>query len=204
MLAKVLTLTVLALATGCSTLSKNDCQTQDWHDYAKTRTLNYPQDFTKLATTARDACTEHQITPNYESLKQGYVEGLNQYCNSKNIWDKGISGQSVNLLHCPSGNRGKLQRVYNAAKYINDIEKLEEQALEMEGKVTALQQESYAIESEIDRMYRNNSSQTEIDSARQRLGQKRAEVVKQQNELASLRLKIGQMRRRAQAFNQVI
>lgn len=197
-------LTFIFFIAGCSTLSKDDCQTQDWQTYAKSRTLNYPQDFKQLATSARDACAEHQIVPNYEAMKQGYVEGMNQYCNSKNIWDKGLQGQAVNLLYCPSGNRGKLQRVYNAAKYINEIELLEGQALEMEGKVVSLQQEAYALENEIDRLYRSNAAQAEIDNARNRLTQKRSEILKQQNELASLRLKIGQMKRRAQAFNQVI
>src|SRR5690606_10769622 len=113
-------------------------------------------------------------------------------------------GQSVNLMYCPSGNRGKLQRVYNAAKYINEIEDLEQKAVEMESKVVTLQQESYNIENEIDQLYRFGANQTQVDMARSRLNQKRSEILKQQNDLASLRLKIGQMRRRAQTFNQVI
>lgn len=201
---KILFLASFVIISGCSTLSKDDCQTQDWREYAKKRTLNYPQDFKKLATTARDACVEHQITPNYDLMKQGYIEGMNQYCNSKNIWDLGIEGKTVNLLHCPSGNRGKLQRVYNAAKYINEIEVLEQKAIDLENKIVRLQQESYSIQSEVDRLYLSGASQAEAAMANSRLTQKRAEIIQVQNSLASLRLKINQMRRRAQAFNQVI
>lgn len=177
---------LLLFINACTTMSKDACVSQDWRDYARERIQIVPRDFNGLANMAKAACEEHNIAPNLEALKQGYVEGLNIFCQSKNVWEKGLEGESVNLNYCPSANRKKLQRVYEAASYIHEIEELEEKAVGLEDEIARLNDEAMTA------IRNDNSSEFNL---------KKAEISRKQSELSTLRLKIKQMRRRAQTFN---
>lgn len=197
-------LIILLLLAGCTTLSKEDCLTQNWQDYSKESMLNSPSHYDHIVHKARKACSEHGITPDNAALQRGYVDAINELCQSKRIWELALDGKKMDLMLCPSGNRAKLKRVYDAGQYLHQIEKLEKDASTLQGKIANLQQESYNLEDELDQLYRSGGNQVLIDSKRRDLASKREEVAKEQNNLASLNLKIGQMRRRARTFDQVM
>lgn len=44
----------------------------------------------------RKACADHGVTPNLQSYKHGYAEGLSGFCTSRNGYNKGLTGYTYN------------------------------------------------------------------------------------------------------------
>lgn len=193
-------LIILSILGGCANLSKEDCQSQDWSQYSKNRFLNYQQSFKNIWEHANKSCSEHGVTPNLEAMKQGYVAGVNQHCNSKNVWDKGIAGSEVNLNHCPNALKSKLEKVSLAATSTHKLETLEKGLIEKQNNTVNLISQRYEIEKEINQLIRTQAPQTQIDLARDRLNRKQTEIISNQNDISKSQLEIAQLKRRINAY----
>ena len=83
-------LALMALLSGCATLSKAECQTGDW------RALGV-SDGTRGFPTARferhvEACSQHGIVPSQALYLAGHTEGLQTYCRLDNAAEAGTRG----------------------------------------------------------------------------------------------------------------
>lgn len=201
---KINLLLLSIFVASCTTLSLDDCKTQNWQEFAKERTQKRPDSFTKLSQVAADACKEHQVSPNLSALKQGYNDGLKQYCRPKNIWDEALAGKKANLFYCSSDERPKLQRVYNAASQLHEVELLELKLSQQRGKISNLYAQVSELESQLSSQYSRNATAAEIESTKSAISAGRSQILTQENEAASTQLEIHQLRRRLMTFNQVL
>lgn len=192
----------LSLMNGCSTMTKESCQEQDWQLYASQKFSNSPSSFNSINAAAHDACKEHQITPDLEQLKLGYMQGVRSYCTKRNIWEQTLKGETVNISYCPSSMRKDLQQVLTSAKDVHALEQLEEELIAIENSINSLQHEMYGIENELQAKYAAKAPQHEIDALIAKLNAKRGEILNAQNDLSKKRLKAIQMRRRANKYQQ--
>lgn len=82
------------LLGGCtsSTLSKDECRTVDW------RTIGYEDGVAGRSGEQigrhRQACAEHGVTPDLDAYRAGRTEGLREYCQPRNGYRAGASGQA--------------------------------------------------------------------------------------------------------------
>src|SRR5690606_10583653 len=194
----------LLLLSGCASMTKEECASEDWSNFAKTKFLMTPQSVNSIYQSGKKACEEHHIVPDQEAIKRGYIAGVNEFCQAKNIWERGLQGDKVNLAYCPRANRPRLERVLQASNQLYEIERAENEVVQLQQKINGLIQESYALENNLDHLYRSKAPQQQIDQARANLQKKRDEIAQNQNKLSSLSLKITQMRRRARSFDQAI
>lgn len=95
-------------ASGCATLSREECQTADWY------AIGYEDGLRGKAASRigdhREACAEHGITPDLARYNDGRKAGLNEYCRPRKGFLRGASGKSYPGV-CPAA----LERDYLAA-----------------------------------------------------------------------------------------
>lgn len=86
------------LASGCSTLSKQDCQTYNWDEVGYQDALSgQPAERFHYY---QEACSAHDITPPRHAYTQGHERGLHEFCTAKNGFHWGRRGQKYNES-CP-------------------------------------------------------------------------------------------------------
>jgi uncharacterized small protein (DUF1192 family) len=96
----IVTALATTLLTGCasSTLSKDECRTVDW------RTVGYEDGVAGRSGEQigrhRQACAEHGVTPDLDAYRAGRAEGLREFCQPRNGYRAGASGQ-VYYDSCP-------------------------------------------------------------------------------------------------------
>jgi hypothetical protein len=82
------------LLGGCasSSLSKDECRTVDW------RTIGYEDGVAGRSAEQigrhRQACAEHGVTPDLDAYRAGRAEGLREFCQPRNGYRAGASGQA--------------------------------------------------------------------------------------------------------------
>ena len=200
MKTKLISLLAAIFLTGCTSMSKESCQTQDWQLYASQKFVNSPASFSSINSMAHEACKEHGISPNLDELKAGYIAGVKSYCTPRNTWERTLKGENVVVNYCPASVRANLQKVLISAKDVYKLEQLEEEIIAKQNSINTLQHEMYRIESDLQMKYANRAPQHEIDSLIASLNSKRAEILNAQNDLSQKHLKAGQMRRRANKY----
>lgn len=94
----VLWMTVGLICISCATLSKDECQTADWHqigviDGSKGREYHYIAKHNK-------ACSEYGIKPDFDLYNKGRSEGLKFFCTREKGFKEGeINGANGSV--CP-------------------------------------------------------------------------------------------------------
>jgi ribosome modulation factor len=89
------------LVGGCAsnTLSKDECRTVDW------RTIGYEDGVAGRSGEQigrhRQACAEHGVTPDLDAYRTGRAEGLREFCQPRNGYRAGASGQAY-YDSCPA------------------------------------------------------------------------------------------------------
>ena len=107
-------LTALLLA-GCasSTLSKDECRTVDW------RTIGYEDGTAGRPADQigrhRQACAEYGVTPDLDAYRAGRAEGLREFCQPRNGYRAGASGQ-VYYDSCPPELAGAFLEAYDEGR----------------------------------------------------------------------------------------
>lgn len=82
------------LVSGCtsSTLSKDECRTVDW------RTIGYEDGVAGRSGEQigrhREACAEYGVRPDLDAYRAGRAEGLREFCQPRNGYRAGASGQA--------------------------------------------------------------------------------------------------------------
>lgn len=90
---------ILLVATGCASMSKDECLLADWQsigyeDGAAGRNASYLGEH-------RRACAKHGVVPNSAAYSAGHRDGLRTYCNYSRGHDDAIGGYSP-LQVCPT------------------------------------------------------------------------------------------------------
>jgi uncharacterized small protein (DUF1192 family) len=101
------------LATGCASMSKEECQYVDWHtvgfeDGAAGRPASRLGDH-------RRACAEHGVTVDLAAYNAGREAGMREFCQAHNGYRVGASGQ-VYYGSCPADLAPAFERGYDTGR----------------------------------------------------------------------------------------
>lgn len=90
---------LIALLSGCATLSKNECLNADW------RLIGYGDGVSAQSRDRigdhRKACAKHDVIPNKSAYDLGYQEGVIDFCSESRGYADGHRGNRVNSF-CPT------------------------------------------------------------------------------------------------------
>jgi len=119
-------LACLALLSGCSTLSEQECRSADWYQLGvKDGQQGEPAN---LLDDHRESCKSYGIRPNESRYLAGRETGLEQYCQPGNAFRLGLNGEGYKGT-CPLGADAAFRRnntaaleVYNSRKKIEEID----------------------------------------------------------------------------------
>ena len=117
--AKYLSLVaILALLSGCATLSEEECKTADWHR------LGYKdgaagQSDSRLADHA-EACKKTGIRPNAPQWRAGWDQGVMTYCTPQVGWREGLAGRSYQGV-CRGRNEDAFLYAFNQGTEIHRL-----------------------------------------------------------------------------------
>ena len=88
-----------AALSGCNSMSAQECQATDW------RTVGYEDGVNGYAGDRigryRNACSEHGVTPNFDSYQAGRDQGLREFCKPANAFRFGARGAGYSGV-CPA------------------------------------------------------------------------------------------------------
>lgn len=111
---------VLAVLTGCATMSKDECRNADWYlkgldDAGQGYALTRLDDHAK-------ACTRIQVSPNQKDYRDGHAKGARLYCVPKKGYSIGRNGSSYNGI-CPPDLENKFLRAYRDGQELYTIQR---------------------------------------------------------------------------------
>jgi hypothetical protein len=102
-----------ALAAGCASMSKEECQHVDW------RTVGYEDGAAGRPASRlgdhRRACADHGVTPDLAAYTAGREAGMREFCQSANGYRVGASGQ-VYYGTCPADLAPAFERGYETGR----------------------------------------------------------------------------------------
>ena len=109
---------ILALLSGCATLSEEECKTADWHR------LGYKDGATghsdsRLAEHA-EACKKTGIRPNAPQWRAGWDQGVMTYCTPQVGWREGLAGRSYEGV-CRGRNEDAFLYAFNQGTEIHRL-----------------------------------------------------------------------------------
>jgi Protein of unknown function (DUF2799) len=127
---------LLAVFSGCATMSKSECVEADWYD------IGYRDGFNGLPRAQldrhREACSDHGIVPDREAYYRGRDIGLDAYCRPERALELGLRGAGYNHV-CPPGMEAEFLTQYQAGRHIYEFNQ----------KITSVERRLKSIEQEI-------------------------------------------------------
>jgi len=120
-------LACLALLSGCSTLSEQECRSADW--YLLGVKDGKQGELASLLDEHKESCTRYGIRPDENRYLAGREAGLKQYCQPGNAFSSGMNGEEYKGV-CPPDVDAAFRRnntaaleVYNSRKKIEEIDR---------------------------------------------------------------------------------
>lgn len=116
--ASIITMGTVLLASGCASMSGDECATSDWHaigfedgarGYTADRLGNH-----------RKACAKHGVTPDFRAYQAGRDEGLNEFCQPSRGYNLGVNGGKYNGV-CPSVSEPAFVDAYNTGYHLYNL-----------------------------------------------------------------------------------
>ena len=149
-------LCLVALLSGCSTMSKEECKQADWYlKGVEDATKGFPLD---RVVEHGKACARVNIVPDMKDYREGHAKGARLYCVPEKGYSEGRGGAAYNGI-CPVELEPKFLRAYRDG------------------------QELYNIQRNIDRMINQiNSSHSQIDNDYNEISQLKYDIVNSNNE----------------------
>ncbi|HEU0282745.1 MAG TPA: DUF2799 domain-containing protein [Gallionella sp.] len=120
-------LACLALLSGCSTLSEQECRSADW--YRLGIKDGQQGELANLLDEHKESCKRYSIRPDESRYLAGREAGLEQYCQLGNAFRIGMNGEEYKGV-CPLDvdaafrrNNAAALEVYNSRKKIEDTDR---------------------------------------------------------------------------------
>jgi flagellar motility protein MotE (MotC chaperone) len=88
----VLAMAAAVLATGCETMSEDQCRKADWFERGRIDGRNGEGE--GFIDKHRRACAKANIAPDDRRWRQGWAEGVRSYCVPRVAWQRGLDGSS--------------------------------------------------------------------------------------------------------------
>ncbi|MFK7915535.1 MAG: DUF2799 domain-containing protein [Pseudomonadales bacterium] len=115
LLLRLTALASLLIASGCAnrSLSEHQCLAGDW------RTVGYSDGAAGHAQTRvlthQNACGRHNVIPDTAAYRDGWNEGIAQFCTPQRGYDRGLAGHSLPMV-CPSASRQSYRAAYDTGR----------------------------------------------------------------------------------------
>jgi hypothetical protein len=147
---------LVALLSGCATMSKEECKQADWYlKGVEDATKGFPLD---RVVEHGKACARVNIVPDMKDYREGHAKGARLYCVPEKGYSEGRNGAPYNGI-CPVELEPKFLRAYGDG------------------------QELYNIQRNIDRMLSQiNGNHSQIDNDYNEISQLKYDVVNSNNE----------------------
>lgn len=98
---------LLAIFSSCAIMSESECENGDWSQYGRQDAMNGKPNSRFFE--RRKACYEHGIKGDENTYRQGYQEGLKNYCTFENGFEVGSRGEDYAKI-CPTDSHKELVR----------------------------------------------------------------------------------------------
>ena len=111
---------LLALLSGCSTMSKEECKLADWYlkgvddatqGYALDRVVEHGK-----------ACAKINVVPNMKDYREGHAKGARLYCVPEKGYSEGRRGAAYHGI-CPAESEGRFLRAYKDGQELYSIQR---------------------------------------------------------------------------------
>jgi hypothetical protein len=116
--AGILTIIALLGASGCASMSADECAVSDWH------TIGYEDGARGYSADQigrhRKACAKHGVAPDFESYQAGRKDGLRQFCQPSRGFNLGTSGGRYNGV-CPSDMEFDFVEAFNSGHQLYNL-----------------------------------------------------------------------------------
>lgn len=117
--ASVATWTLVALLSGCASLSESECRVADWRRIgADDGAHGRPE--SRLAEHA-EACGQIGVRPDSAQWRAGWDQGIWHYCTPQVGWDEGLAGRGYQDV-CRGRNEGAFLQAYRAGREIHRLQ----------------------------------------------------------------------------------
>src|SRR5262245_18190248 len=129
----------MAALAGCSSMSERECLATDW------RTVGYEDGVIGYAGDRigryRNACSEHDVTPNLTEYQTGRDQGLREFCKPVNGFRVGARGGGYSSV-CPADVDESFVDAYQSGR----------QLYALSSRVGATQGEIYSMRAQLDQI----------------------------------------------------
>lgn len=110
---------VLGLASGCATMSEQECLVSDW------RTVGYEDGVRGASADSigryRKTCAKHGVSPDFQAYQAGRDEGLRVFCQAQNGFEVGARG-GVYRGSCPVDLEAAFVAAYQEGRHLHELE----------------------------------------------------------------------------------
>lgn len=114
----VLAIIALLGASGCATMSADECAVSDWH------TIGYEDGASGYGAEQigkhRKACAKHGVAPDFESYQAGRKDGLRQFCQPSRGFNLGAGGGRYNGV-CPADMEYDFVAAFNSGHQLHNL-----------------------------------------------------------------------------------
>lgn len=192
----------IALGTlnACSSLSKEDCQKQNWKEFAQRYTESQGLDIRAIQQAAFRACSKYEVEADLESLASGHSVGKENYCQREKAWNVGLDGEEYNAKICPEKQQDKLSKVYQTANLLYQIEDYEDKASEARARITDLLSQVSNLHRTKAELLNENQSQAEVSMIDSKISALQVEINRETNQADQALMNAAKLRRRIQVF----
>lgn len=112
---RLLLLALLAILSGCASLSETECRTGDWEDIGfRDGNRGAGED---RASDHAEACAEYGVQVDRKAWKRGYRKGLDAYCTPENAVEVGLGGGNYGGV-CPPESDREFSTHWRAARVV--------------------------------------------------------------------------------------
>ena len=116
----VFVLGLIVLISGCASMSESECQMADW------RAIGFEDGAMGRSSSRigehRSACADHGVAPDHSAYKEGYAEGVREYCTPAEGFARGKRGAAYTGF-CPNDLRDAFVAGYKLGKKHYQIKK---------------------------------------------------------------------------------
>ena len=114
-LKNIFAVAIVAVLTGCATLSKNECLEADWFEIGRRDGMLGKQ--RSVFQNHYEACLKHQIRADRQAYHNGRTNGLKFFCTEENGFNLGRRGRSYRHV-CPPGLESEFLAGFSKGKIL--------------------------------------------------------------------------------------
>lgn len=143
---KIFLLSMFALLMGaCSTSTKNSCNNNDWKEIGKES--GRKGEAADVVMKDQKKCEKLGIDIPLNAYKDGWLEGIDQYCSESNAFELGQDGDKHTVENCPIELQPAFQASYDKGLKLKEVNKELES---VESKIGSVDSKKEKLKDEIE------------------------------------------------------